>query len=145
MTSPLPPLVVKSNEGRLAGSSESGGTLTISVGTMSPGGWIEPHIHHAEEEAWYVLDGTLTFRFGGKEHEATRGSFVLVPRGNAHCFGNNTDTPARFLMLFTPAGMEGFFEDMDMLAAECGGYASVPRQKMIAIAEKYHMEHVEDA
>jgi quercetin dioxygenase-like cupin family protein len=145
MSKPIPPLVITSDNGRLADGSDSGGTLAISIGTQTPGGWIPPYVHHAEEEAWYVLEGTLTFRFGGEERDAPAGTFVLVPRGNAHCFGNNTDAPARFLMLFTPSGMEGFFEEMDRVAAAGGGYSSIPRDRMVEIARPHHMEFVGEA
>ena len=106
MSKPLPPYVVSLSEGQLAGSSQSGATLTISMGIQSPGGWIPPHIHHAEEEAWYVLEGTLTFRFDDKEHEAPSGTFVLVPPGVRHTFANRTDAPARVVNVHAPAGFD---------------------------------------
>ena len=51
--------------------------------------WIAPlHVHHADDEAWYVLEGTLRFRLGDDEIEAGPGSAVFAPRGMPHAYGN---------------------------------------------------------
>jgi len=47
-----------------------------------------PHIHHHDDEAWYVLEGALRIRVGNKEVEACAGSSVFVPRGTAHTYWN---------------------------------------------------------
>jgi mannose-6-phosphate isomerase-like protein (cupin superfamily) len=44
------------------------------------------HIHHQEEEAWFILEGTFEFQVGGRSFEVGAGSFVLAPRGTAHTF-----------------------------------------------------------
>src|SRR6266545_2983155 len=44
------------------------------------------HIHHNEDEAWYVLDGQMTFYVGDKTLEARSGSFVFAPMGIPHTF-----------------------------------------------------------
>ena len=46
------------------------------------------HLHHSDDEAWYVLEGTLGFVRGDERLEAPAGSAVLVPRGVAHTFWN---------------------------------------------------------
>jgi quercetin dioxygenase-like cupin family protein len=71
-------------------------------GTGSP-----PHRHHHEDEAWYVIDGELTFLLGDTEHTAGAGSFVFGPRGVAHRFEVNS-SEARFLIFVFPAGFEHF-------------------------------------
>ncbi len=51
--------------------------------------WIAPlHVHHEDDEAWYVLSGTLGFRLGDEEVEAHAGSAVLARRGTPHTFWN---------------------------------------------------------
>lgn len=141
MTAPLPPIVIEPGAGLKAGAAGTGGTLALFDTSTTPGGWVPPHVHHAEEEAWYVLDGVLTFRFGQRGVDAPAGTFVLVPRGNVHSFGNTSDAPARFLLMFAPAGMERFFAEMDELATE-GGYSAIDAETRIAIARKYNMEIV---
>jgi len=60
------------------------------------------HVHHADDEAWYVLEGSLMFRVGLEEVEARAGSAVMVPRGEAHTFWNPSAEPARYLIVMTP-------------------------------------------
>jgi mannose-6-phosphate isomerase-like protein (cupin superfamily) len=60
------------------------------------------HVHHADDEAWYVLEGTLIFRVGNEEIEARAGSGVLVQRGKAHTYWNPLAEPARYVIIMTP-------------------------------------------
>ena len=66
--------------------------------------WIAPlHVHHGDDEAWYVLDGVLRFRIGEDEFEAGPGAAVLAPRGVPHAYGNaRRGQPARYLLVMTP-------------------------------------------
>ena len=66
--------------------------------------WIAPlHVHHADDEAWYVLEGTLRFRIGDSEYEAGPGSAVLAPKGTPHTYGNaRRGQAARYLLVMTP-------------------------------------------
>jgi mannose-6-phosphate isomerase-like protein (cupin superfamily) len=65
--------------------------------------WIAPlHVHHADDEAWYVLEGTLGFRLGDDELEAPAGSAVLARRETPHAYWNAGDIPARYLLVLTP-------------------------------------------
>ena len=141
MSANLPPIVIPPGPGLKAGGGAAGGTFAIFDTDSGPGGWVPPHIHREEEEAWYVLEGVLTFRFADREVNAPAGTFVLVPRGNVHSFGNTSDAPARFLLMFAPAGTERFFAEMDELATE-GGYSAIDAETRIAIARKYNMEIV---
>jgi mannose-6-phosphate isomerase-like protein (cupin superfamily) len=59
------------------------------------------HVHHADDEAWYVLEGSLGFRLGEREVEAREGSGVLVPRGTPHTYWNAGTEPARYLLVMT--------------------------------------------
>jgi mannose-6-phosphate isomerase-like protein (cupin superfamily) len=60
------------------------------------------HLHHNDDEAWYVLEGTLCVRVGDKEVEAKAGSAVLVPRGAAHTYWNRGPGLLRYLLVMTP-------------------------------------------
>lgn len=65
--------------------------------------WIAPlHVHHADDEAWYVLEGKLGFRLGDEEIVAQAGSAVLAPRGTPHTYWNAGSTEARYLLVMTP-------------------------------------------
>jgi quercetin dioxygenase-like cupin family protein len=96
---------------------ETGGALTALENVIPPGEGPPMHVHAGEDEAWYVLEGELRFSLDGELHTASAGSFVFVPRGAPHCFQNVGRTPARLLVLFTPSGMERFFERFAALPA----------------------------
>jgi quercetin dioxygenase-like cupin family protein len=100
-----------------ARGAQTGGALTVFENEIAPGDGPPLHVHAAEDESWYVLHGTLRFRIGDEQSEAPAGSFVFVPRGTPHSFKNVGGEAARILVIFTPAGMEAFF---DSFAAASG-------------------------
>jgi mannose-6-phosphate isomerase-like protein (cupin superfamily) len=61
------------------------------------------HVHHADDELWYVLEGALAFRIGDETIEARAGEAVLGPRGVPHTFWNPAAEAARYLLVMTPA------------------------------------------
>jgi mannose-6-phosphate isomerase-like protein (cupin superfamily) len=60
------------------------------------------HVHHSDDEAWYVLEGRLRFRIGEDEVEAVPGTAVMVPRGTVHTYWNPFGGPARYIIVMTP-------------------------------------------
>ena len=60
------------------------------------------HVHYADDEAWYVLEGTLAFRLGDQEVLAFTGSAVFAPRGVPHTYWNPRPTAVRYLLIMTP-------------------------------------------
>ena len=73
-----------------------------------------PHRHVNCSEAFWVLDGTITFVFDGVPQRGGPDDFLLVPRGAAHTFGNDGDEPARLLVLHAPA-MDAYFTELEAL------------------------------
>ena len=64
--------------------------------------WIAPlHLHHNDDEAWYVLEGKLCVRVGEETVEAGPGAAVLVPRGTPHTYWNPDPAPLRYLLIMT--------------------------------------------
>lgn len=59
------------------------------------------HVHHADDEAWHILEGTLTFRFSDGEVEAPAGTTVFVPAGVPHAY-YEAKGPTRYLIILTP-------------------------------------------
>ena len=59
------------------------------------------HVHHHDDEAWYVVEGALRFRFADGVVVAPAGSTVLVPAGVAHTFGNAGPEPSRYVIVMT--------------------------------------------
>ena len=60
------------------------------------------HLHHNDDEAWYVLEGILRVQAGENEIEAHAGSAVLVPRGTPHTYWNAGPGRLRYLLIMTP-------------------------------------------
>jgi mannose-6-phosphate isomerase-like protein (cupin superfamily) len=95
----------------LVTGEESGGAYFSMLAIVPPQGGPPPHIHLNEDETFYVLDGSPTFRLGDDRIVAGPGDFVNVPKGVVHCFRNVSDKPLRMIITFTPAGIEKFFEE----------------------------------
>ena len=73
-----------------------------------------PHVHHKDDEAWYVLEGQLRVRRGDEEVEVRAGAGVLVPRGTAHTYWNPGPGPTRYLLVMT-ANIFQLIEDIHAL------------------------------
>jgi quercetin dioxygenase-like cupin family protein len=95
----------------LATGEQTGGAFFMAEVSILPGGSNPAHIHHREEECFYLQEGTLTIQVGGNTHTASAGDFVRLPRGVAHCFENTGTVNAKVLLVVVPAGLEAFFEE----------------------------------
>lgn len=95
----------------LVTGEQSGGSYFTLLVDVAPYGGPPPHIHHLEEEQFYVLQGELTFSVSGQTFQANTGDFVHIPRETAHSFKNGP-IPSRILATFSPAGIEGFFREV---------------------------------
>ena len=114
-----------------ASGSETGGGYAL-IETTVVGDGPPPHIHKSEEEAFYVLEGSLNVVVGEQTIKANAGAFVLVPRGTVHTF-SKVGTSAKILIIISPAGFEKFFEEV----------AGPPDfEKIKALAPKYNLEFV---
>jgi mannose-6-phosphate isomerase-like protein (cupin superfamily) len=95
-------VVVSPLTGRSAGSDTSSFVLVewTDEGGSSRELPIAPlHVHHADDECWYVLDGRLGFLVGTEEIEAGSGDAVFVPAGTPHAYWNARPGPTRYLLV----------------------------------------------
>src|SRR3954451_1618489 len=93
----------------LLDSPATAGAVSI-VEVRLPPRWDGPPLHHHDfDEAFYVLDGELTFLVGAL-HTATAGTATFAPRGVDHTLANCADAPARYLLVSTPGGFERMFK-----------------------------------
>jgi mannose-6-phosphate isomerase-like protein (cupin superfamily) len=60
------------------------------------------HLHRSDDEAWFVLTGTLGFRVGDEERLVSTGESILVSRGTPHSYWNPNPEPTRYLLVMTP-------------------------------------------
>ncbi len=94
----------------------------VIVEWSDPGGPVGPprliapfHVHHHDDEAWYVLEGVLCVRSGDQVIEAGPGGSVLVPRGTPHTYWNPGPGALRYLLIMTP-NIHQLIEDIHALA-----------------------------
>ena len=91
----------------LADGEETGNRYSVSIWWVDPG---KPgpgaHSHEANEELFYVIEGTMTFLIGDQHVDATAGTFLRIPAGVAHDFENRTARRAGALNVFIPGGFE---------------------------------------
>jgi mannose-6-phosphate isomerase-like protein (cupin superfamily) len=94
-------------------SEESDGVVSIIDNTV-PANWPGPFLHkHDFDEAFYVLEGELTFQVEDAVITKRAGELAFAPRGVAHTLANLGDGRARYLLVCTPAGFERYFARMN--------------------------------
>jgi quercetin dioxygenase-like cupin family protein len=89
-------------------STETTAGRVAVIELRAPRGTGSPlHVHHHEDEWFYVIDGELTFWVGGQVITAAAGAFVYGPRDIPHTF-TVSSSEARFLLVTEPGGFERF-------------------------------------
>ncbi len=85
-----------------ASGQSTGGALFMVEQQAEPGVGSPYHVHHDEDEYFYILEGRVRFVSGGQQWIAEAGTFAFLPRDIPHGFEVLGDTPARFLLMTTP-------------------------------------------
>jgi quercetin dioxygenase-like cupin family protein len=94
----------------LAEAADTGGGYSIMDVTVRPGFEPPPHTHTHEDEAYYVLEGSWTFRCGDDVSAGEPGTLVFLPRGLQHTFTLSGE--GRALVIISPAGLEAAFRTL---------------------------------
>ena len=106
------PVVVPPGEGHRIGNVEFLARTTdtprfnFGIIEIAAGRELEEHVHQEEDDAFYIIEGELTFTFGDEKAAAPPGTFVLVPPGVSHGFVNNGSVPVRMFNIHAPAGFD---------------------------------------
>jgi quercetin dioxygenase-like cupin family protein len=85
---------------------QTDGAFALLESTGPAGDHTPLHVHHLDDESFYVLDGQLTLWAGDEKHVLRAGDSVFAPRGIPHTL--RVDSDARWLVTSTPAGFEAF-------------------------------------
>jgi len=96
------------------------------------------HVHHREDEWYYVLSGEFLFKAGGEPYTLPVGSSVWLPRGIPHVWANTTKAEAKLILVCQPGGFEKFFEEMGNEMAKVDNPSA--ENKMKEVMAKYGME-----
>jgi quercetin dioxygenase-like cupin family protein len=127
-----------------ATGEQTGGALGLIEHIVPPGAGSPWHMHHNEDESFYVIEGEILFIVGEERQRLTAGpgTFVFGPRDIPHGFRNKSSAPAHMLLQVTPAGFEQFVLTLSEPAPESGfGPAGPPDMGLVmAEAAKYKVE-----
>ncbi len=128
----------------LVTGEETGGKYALFEALVGPGGGPPPHLHHLEEEGFYVLEGEITFTIAGERVVAGPGLFANMAIGTPHQFKNESNQPARMLVWLAPAGLEQMFLEVGTPLSEGATTAPQPTpeeiEKLIEVAPSYGIE-----
>src|SRR6516225_9237162 len=130
----------------LATAEDTQGKFALIEAVARKGNVPPPHIHHREEETFYVLEGEMTVSVGDRTIKATPGTMVCLPRDVAHSFVIDSEQ-GRVLILLTPAGLEGWFKEFSEPASAMTlpPQVEVPHgdiQRMLESSPRYGIEIV---
>jgi quercetin dioxygenase-like cupin family protein len=126
-----------------ASGASTGGALGLVEASIPPGSGPPPHRHTLEDEAIYLLAGSLEVQVDEEIVQATAGAFAFLPRGTLHHFRNVGVDAARALFIITPGGFEQFFADAGA-PAQAGVPVPPPDPaelaRLLATAPRYGVE-----
>ena len=92
-------------------AEQTGGQYAL-VEILAPDGYKGVlHVHHFEDEGFYILEGEMTFYVGEQTIKAHPGSFLFGPKDVPHAFTMDSG-PAKLLFAFSPAGLEAGIREM---------------------------------
>lgn len=121
-----------------AGRAQTGGAFTL-LDFAAPRGFGPPrHVHHDEDEAFFVLEGSMRVECGSQQWEALPGSLVFLPRGIPHAFVVTSPQSVIGLQLTSPAGFEDFIAEVGTPAGEGLPAPAPPDVERLAAAAVRH-------
>jgi quercetin dioxygenase-like cupin family protein len=118
-----------------ATAESTGGSLALLEASVPPGCGPPLHTHASEDEAFYMIAGTLEISAGADTILVRPGDFVFMPRETPHRFKNTGVDAARALILFAPAGFERFFQDAGAAARPGEQAPATEHEHLARVAE----------
>jgi mannose-6-phosphate isomerase-like protein (cupin superfamily) len=107
-------------------SEDTNGTLWIAEFAIAASyAGPPPHIHYHMFEVFYVLEGVVRCHMAGGSNDLTAGGFALVSPGTLHTYSNPGNIAAKFLLVCSPGGLEGYFKELSA-AIERDGFPAPP-------------------
>ena len=114
---------------------DTGGTVSVVESHDVPDGGPPPHIHQREDETFQILEGEYEWIVGDEKFVAKKGETIFAPRGIPHTYRYVGKSPGRLMCVITPAGFEGFFEEIGAMTPQ---QQDIPR--VMEIARKFGLE-----
>jgi mannose-6-phosphate isomerase-like protein (cupin superfamily) len=88
-------------------ADQTGGAYVLGERIARRGDMPPLHVHHRDDEAFYVVEGEVSLFVGDRHISLTEGQAALAPREVPHSYRVESDT-ARWLVINNPAGFEHF-------------------------------------
>ena len=131
-----------------ASSEQTQNAYSLHLSIIPSGHEPPPHIHHHQDEAFYVLAGRVSVRCGEQTWNGSTGAFFFLPRGIPHTFKVEEDTPLKMLVIASPGGTYGFDHFMQEMGTPALAHSTPPaepadKEKLHQLATKYAIEFVE--
>lgn len=100
---------------KISGSDTNGDLAIFEQTSISQGRGTPLHIHHFQDEVFYVIEGTYKFQVGEDKYDLTTGESIFLPRKVAHAW-TQVSEKGKMIVTFQPAGkLENFFVTMAAL------------------------------
>jgi quercetin dioxygenase-like cupin family protein len=128
-------------------AADTEGRFSAQSAVLEPRKLVMPHTHRDEDEFTFVFRGRIGGRVGDQDLVVEEGGFLFKPRGILHALWNPTAADAIVVEFISPAGFEGFFEEMGGLRNEAGPdvvreiatrYGQTPHPELIAELSERH-------
>ena len=126
-----------------ATGKQTSGTFTIIDQVINPQSGPPPHIHHREDETFYIHQGKFSFLCGDNESILEAGSFAYIPKGTLHTFKNIGEDQGRIMVIITPAGLEEFFYKIGTRAVDGTtppAFDPSVMEKIFQLSKEFQME-----
>ena len=111
----------------------TGGTISVLTAEHEPGEGPPDHVHHSQDELFFILEGLYELTVDGRTTTAGPGTIVFIPRNVVHRFKNVGDTRARMLDWSLPGGQDHYFKAISELATGDG----FTDEKALEISRKF--------
>ena len=108
---------------------QTGGAYYLFASVFSPGAGNQLHVHRREDEVGYVLEGALEIRLADQTLVVEAESVARLPKNVPHAIRNPRQTPARYLFMTIPAGLDQWFDALDA-AGNAGTLDDAPCRKL---------------
>lgn len=127
-----------------ASGADTGGAFTLIEALVPPGSGPPPHVHHREDEAFYIIQGQFEVHIDDDVLTAGPGDWVTLAKESLHHFRNIGTDVGRILILATPAGLDDFFLEAGRVAADTSLDSATitpeDKQRLIDISPKYGID-----
>jgi quercetin dioxygenase-like cupin family protein len=111
----------------------TGGATSVIMGWHKPGEGPPDHVHSAQEEIFFIVEGAYELTVDGETSTLGPGSIVFIPRNVVHRFTNIGDTTACMLDWSLPGGQGYYFKAISELAAGDG----FTHEKVLEISRQF--------